>query len=110
MVTRGRGRSREKRYGVILSCLVSRAVHIEISHSLNTDCFINALRRFLARRGNVMLIRSDNGTNLMAGNKALRESIGDWNLSKIDEFCKVKINRMEVRTPERFSFWRCVRA
>ena len=90
MVTRGRGRSLEKRYGVIFSCLVSRAVLIEISHSLNTDGIINVLRRFLARRGNVMLVRPDNGTNLVTGNKELKESVGDWNLSQIDEFCKVK--------------------
>ena len=42
-----------KRYGVIFTCLVVRAVHIEIAHSLETDSFIQSLRRFAARRGQV---------------------------------------------------------
>lgn len=80
------GRKNEKRYGVIFSCLSSRALHLEMSCSLNTDSFINAFRRFLARRGNVKVVRSDNGTNLVAGEKELRESIVSWNQSKIEKW------------------------
>ena len=46
---------------------------------LSTDSYINALRRFLARRGNVKLVRSDNGTNFTAANKELKEAINNWN-------------------------------
>ncbi|CAB4014860.1 Tyrosine kinase receptor Cad96Ca, partial [Paramuricea clavata] len=77
------GRSLVKRYGVIFTCLVIRAVHIEISHSLDTDSFILALRRFLARRGQVKELRSDNGTNFTSGEKELREAISNWNQDKI---------------------------
>ena len=38
-----------------------RAVHIEIVHSMDTESFINALRRFIDRRGRPEEIRSDNG-------------------------------------------------
>ena len=44
------GRKELKRYGVIFTCMASRAMHIETANSLSTDSFINALRRFMAIR------------------------------------------------------------
>ena len=35
--------------------------YIETANSLETDSFIQALRRFIARRGPIREIRSDNG-------------------------------------------------
>ncbi|XP_071951906.1 uncharacterized protein [Antedon mediterranea] len=78
-----RGRSLEKRYGVIFTCLATRAIHIEVAHSMDTDSCINALRRFVARRGQVKQIRSDNGTNFVGANKCLKEAIAEWNQNKI---------------------------
>ena len=69
------GRSHVKRYGCIFTCLVVRAVHIEILHSLDTDSFLNALQRFMARIGQPEVIRSDNGTNFVGGNRELREGV-----------------------------------
>ena len=72
-------RSTAKRWGCIFTCLVTRAVHLEIVHTMDASSFISALRRFIARRGSPTVIYSDNGTNLTAGEKELREAIGQWN-------------------------------
>lgn len=78
-------RSMVKRYGVMFTCLSVRAVHIEVASSLDTDSFINALRRFIARRGQVLEIRSDNGTNFIGAERELRQAINGWNHSRIND-------------------------
>ncbi|XP_067036324.1 uncharacterized protein [Acropora muricata] len=80
-----RGRSLVKRHGVIFTCMTIRAVHLEVAYSLDTDSFLMALQRFIARRGQVNIIRSDNATNFTSGERELRESINAWNQSKIHD-------------------------
>ena len=77
-----------KRYGVILTCLASRAVHIETANSLDTDACINALRRFIARRGSVRVLRSDNGTNLVGSERELKQALKELCHEKISETLK----------------------
>ena len=55
-----------------------------MAHSLSTDSFLNVFRRFLARRGTVKQIYSDNGTNLVAGNRELKSALREWNDSTIN--------------------------
>lgn len=79
------GRSLVKRYGVLFTCLTTRAIHLEVAHSLETDSCINAFRRFISRRGQVSVMRSDNGTNLVGAEKEMREAIKGWNQVKMSE-------------------------
>jgi len=72
-----------KRYALLCTCLVTRAVHIEISYSLDTDSFIMAFQRFCDRRGRPAVVYSDNGTQLVAGEKELREGLNNFNQEKI---------------------------
>ncbi len=85
-----RGRSTVKRYGVIFTCLSIRAIHIEVVASLDTDYFVHALRRFMARRGQVSELRSDNGTNFVGAERELREAIKNWNHDKISDVLNQK--------------------
>ena len=77
-----RGRSLEKRYGVILTCMACRAVHLKVAYSLDTDSCINALRGF-GRRGQVSNLRSDNGTNFVGAERELRKALAALNHQKI---------------------------
>ena len=79
-------RSQVKRYGCLFICLTSRAIHIEVAMDLTTDAFINALRRFLSRRGPVLHFFSDNGTNFVSAEKTLREALRQWNQHQIEDF------------------------
>lgn len=68
------GRRNEKRYGAVFTCLTIRAVHIEMTYSLDMNSCVMAIRNFIGRRGLPLHIYSDNGTNLKAAEKELREA------------------------------------
>ena len=79
------GRSHLKRYVCLFTCLTTRAVHIEVANSLTADSFIAAFQRFSGRRGVPEKVYSDNGTNLVKGDKELRKSIQQWNKSMVEQ-------------------------
>ncbi|KAL7880839.1 hypothetical protein SRHO_G00030930 [Serrasalmus rhombeus] len=85
-----RGRGQEKRYGVIFTCLAIRAVHLEVASSLDTDACLNAIRRFVARRGQVREMYCDNGTNFRSADIELKKSIKEWNTNKITKHLQRK--------------------
>ena len=69
------GRKNEKRYAALFTCLTTWAVFIEIAHSLDTDPYLMAMRRMMARRGRLAHIWSNNGTNFVGAEKELREAM-----------------------------------
>ena len=60
-----------KRYGVMFTYLCSHAIHIEVARSLETYSFILSLRIFIGRRGNIHLMRPNNGTSFAGAIKEL---------------------------------------
>ena len=71
------GRKEVKRYGLLFTCLCSRAVHIETLDDLSTDAFMNALRTLIAIRGSVRQLRCDQGTNFMGARREFSELMKD---------------------------------
>ncbi|KFD53967.1 hypothetical protein M513_05234 [Trichuris suis] len=67
-------RSQVKRWICLFTCLATGAVHIEVCHSLDTNSFLSAFRRFTARRGTPSDFYSDNGTNFVAAARVLGAS------------------------------------
>ena len=83
------GRSTVKRYACVFTCLATRAVHIEVAYSLETDSFLNAYHRFCSRRGTPKSVYSDNGTNFTGAERELRECLKKWQQSTIhDTLCQ----------------------
>ncbi|GFW30558.1 integrase catalytic domain-containing protein [Trichonephila clavipes] len=69
-------KSKQKAWIVLFTCAVFRAVHLELITSLSTTDSIQAMHRFIARRGRISVMYSDNGTNFTGLNNALRQL--DW--------------------------------
>ena len=79
-------RSEVKCYGAMFTCMASRAIHIEVSFNLDTDSFILALRRLVARRGNVISIYSDYGSNFIGAERELKKAYSAMNDDKTQSF------------------------
>ena len=86
------GRREVKRYGALFTCLVSRAVHIEVTSTLESSSFIQALRRFIARRGPVREMRSDNGSNFVGAHNELLQAIQEMDHEEI----RAKLQRENI--------------
>ena len=72
-------RKEKKRYGVVFTCLASRAVHIEVIDDMSTDTFINSLRCFVAIRGPVRSIVCDRGSNFVGASNELKRAAKEIN-------------------------------
>ena len=88
-VKRGRGKVAEKRWGAIFVFMNSRAVHLEVARSLETDNFILVLMRFLNRRGHVKEPRSDSGSIGLIGN--LKRLLNKLTKKKWEESCSREV-------------------
>ena len=60
-----------KLYVLLLTCLKVRAVHLELTTSLDTSNFIKAFKRFVSRRGVPTVIRSDNAKTFKCASSIL---------------------------------------
>ncbi|XP_062703964.1 uncharacterized protein LOC134286368 [Aedes albopictus] len=69
------GRSTAKRWVALFTCLVTRAIHLEVVSSLSTDSCKKAIRRFIARRGAPVEFYSDRGTNFIGASRELMDEI-----------------------------------
>ncbi|XP_043206534.1 uncharacterized protein LOC122372920 isoform X2 [Amphibalanus amphitrite] len=77
------GRGERKRFGLMCTCLVTRAVHVEVLCSLTADSLINAVRRISARRGAIRYVISDRGTNLVGADRELREALREVDYDRL---------------------------
>lgn len=61
----------------LFACLVTRAVHLDITTDLSTETFIRCLKRFAARRGLPRKFLSDNGKTFIATAKFIKTVFQD---------------------------------
>ena len=75
-----------KGYGVIFTCLYSRAVHLELADGYDTKSFMSVLSRFTSIRGYPATMRSDQGSQLKCASKEFKADVKSWNWDKIFKF------------------------
>ncbi|KAH7695394.1 Integrase core domain containing protein [Aphelenchoides avenae] len=63
----------KKVWGVIFTCMATRAVHIEVAHSLSAEHLMHALDRFMCCRGHPNSVTSDNAPSIILVNRSLAE-------------------------------------
>ena len=88
-----------KRYVVLFTCMASRSVHLETANSLETSSFINALTRFLSRRGPVRQLRSDHGTNFIGARNELIAAISEMDQDKIQKYLLDNEGKLKLNVP-----------
>lgn len=87
-----------KNYGVIFTCLNTRAVHIDLATDCSTEEFLQVLRRFVSFRGCPSLILSDNGTQFIGAERQIKEMLNNWTES-VKEFCGLNGITWKFTTP-----------
>ncbi|XP_059047188.1 uncharacterized protein LOC131842631 [Achroia grisella] len=97
-------KSGDKCWVVLFTCATYRAIHLELCTSLSTEDFLLSLRRFLARRGRVRTIYSDNGTNFRGAHSLLNKI--DWaEISKKSSIQKLQWKFIPPNAPWWGGFW-----
>ena len=79
----GRGKPRHKRYMCLCTCMTTRAVHIEMATSLETDSFLQAYFRMANHRGCSSVVYSDNGTSFTGAVNELKHLVEDLDQDRI---------------------------
>lgn len=77
------GRANAKRYVCVFTCFTTRAIHMEVLNSLESDAFINGMARFIARRGAPRKMWSDNGTNIVGAQAEMSRSLRQLDRHKV---------------------------
>ncbi|XP_037030375.1 uncharacterized protein LOC119070165 [Bradysia coprophila] len=76
-------RGTQKRWGALFTCMTTRAIHLEIAHSMDTSSCIMAIRNFEGRKGTPRKYFSDHGTNFHGANNVFTAELA-LELAKLD--------------------------
>jgi hypothetical protein len=81
----GRGKIRKKVYVLVLTCMVTRGVHLEATGGMDTVHVINALSRFVDVRGVPTTLTSDNQTSFRKADKEITEWYRTVNWNQVQQ-------------------------
>ena len=88
-----------KAYVCLITCAVTRAIHLELVPDMTTDAFIRAFRRFISRRGTCSVVHSDNAATFKCADRVIKQSYEILNSPKFQEFISEKSIKWEYICP-----------
>ena len=88
-----------KHYGVLFTCLNSKAIHCELATDASTMEFLQVFRRFFSYRGYPKVMISDNGSQMVGAERELRLMIEGLDKAKLNEFCADRGMKWQFTTP-----------
>ena len=72
-----------KRYFIIFSCTITRAIHLEMVDTADAESFLMSFERFTSHYGVPDTIYSDQGGNFVKADKELKAISQEWNGQRI---------------------------
>ncbi|XP_055591485.1 uncharacterized protein LOC129743475 [Uranotaenia lowii] len=107
----GRGASL-KMYVAVFVCLSVKAVHFEVVPNLTSSACINAIKRFVGRRGRLHELHCDNATTFVGANtemKAIRQQyLQQFRTNQWDNYCldsDISFHFIPARSPHFGGLW-----
>ena len=76
----------KKVWGVVFTCASTRAVHLDVCIDYSTEAVLHTLRRLMSLRGNVRIMFSDPGSQLMGASRELSEWRRGWDMDQLERF------------------------
>jgi hypothetical protein len=91
-------KNKKKVWGLLLTCLTTRAVHIELCPDMTVPSWLNAIDRFVSRRGKPGLISCDNAGTFVSGgkqhNRIVREQLSQ---EFMDEVTQAVVEKFSIK-------------
>ncbi|KRX69980.1 hypothetical protein T06_14245 [Trichinella sp. T6] len=90
------------------TCMVTRAIHLELVTPMTMEQFLNAFHRFAARRGYLVLVQSDNFKTFKQADQELRAQLSENQLSEIRDALtvnRIKWKYITERAPWNGGYW-----
>lgn len=68
----------DKAWICVFVCMSTHAIHLDLTHGLSVEAFLETYTRFISRRGMCNELWSDNGTTFVGLNHELKQVLESW--------------------------------
>ena len=92
-------RTKRKTWGVIITCLTSRATWVYLAESYSTDHLLSVLRKHEARNGSPAEYHADLGRQIVGADRVLNDHINDLDKDEMVNFAANRNIKFNFGTP-----------